>query len=120
MGARCGACDPCAEEELALPVLEQQPAVWEKVEVGLCLSGGGLAAFCSAVGALRALESLGLAQFTHLSCVGGSAWAAAAYVFGDASAHHLLGSGCEPESLTLEVLDASPAPLLRCATRKAP
>eukprot|EP00913_Durusdinium_trenchii_P023623 g22195.t1 len=88
------------------------------MEVGLCISGGGLGAACTTVGVLRALELLGLAQHvTKLSVVAGSAWASCAYVFGQASGLHLLGSLTRPGSLTLEALDALSVPLLQSATR---
>ncbi|CAK9117607.1 unnamed protein product [Durusdinium trenchii] len=75
-------------------------------------------AACTTVGVLRALELLGLAQHvTKLSVVAGSAWASCAYVFGQASGLHLLGSLTRPGSLTLEALDALSVPLLQSATR---
>eukprot|EP00434_Breviolum_minutum_P019937 symbB.v1.2.017592.t1/scaffold1330.1/size125110/10 len=97
------------------PLSEQHAAIdWEKPEVGLCISGGGLSSACAVAGTLRALEHLNLAkEFTQLSVVGGSAWATAAYVFSAASAVHLLGAPTNPETLSLEVLDAFPVPLLR-------
>eukprot|EP00439_Symbiodinium_sp_Y106_P033775 s628_g4.t1 len=138
MGARCS-CDPCEDRDAGLSsataaFLDAQPAIRprEQFEVGLCLSGGGLAAAAAAVGpewlrtrggavgALRALEAADLMeQFDALSVVSGSAWASAAYMFDKEPASSLLGEIAPLSELTLEALDALPPPALQGSTREA-
>ncbi|OLP81864.1 hypothetical protein AK812_SmicGene37543 [Symbiodinium microadriaticum] len=126
MGAKCS-CDPCEDRDAGLSsaaaaFLDAQPAIRprEQFEVGLCLSGGGLASAAAAVGALRALEAADLMeQFDALSVVSGSAWASAAYMFDKEPASSLLGEIAPLTALTLEALDALPPPALQGCTREA-
>ncbi len=61
-------------------------------QVGLCLSGGGTRAASCSMGALRALQSLGLLDRVQLlSTVSGGGWAGSIYMYSGASLPDTLG-----------------------------
>jgi len=62
------------------------------VRTALCVSGGGTRSMSNTLGALRALEHLGLMdRFDAISSVSGGAWASAIYMFANKSKEEILG-----------------------------
>jgi len=81
-----------------------------KSEVSMTLSGGGIRAYLSGIGALSALDTLGLTgKIKYLSTVSGGSWANAAYSYGNGS----LGSIIPPEALTMNRLETENGTSLR-------
>lgn len=122
-GAGYGVCElqatPTYLAKVAAVNQEQHefPSPQNKVVRGLSFSGGGSRALSNTLGALRALEDLGLMPHVDaISSVSGGSWASSIYMFAKGSKEALLGSATEPGELSLEKLSEPPAELGKVVT----
>lgn len=84
---------------------------------GISFSGGGSRALSNTLGALRALEDLGLMPHVDaISSVSGGSWASSIYMFAEGNKEALLGRATKPGDLSLERLAEPPAELGRPVT----
>ena len=95
---------------------EQRPGILDTppAPTAVCFSGGGTRSMVSAIGQLRALDTLGLLdRVGYLSCVSGSAWAVAPFVFAP-DGDRRLGAPTDPGNLTRPRLEAVASDSLLC------
>lgn len=96
------------------------PHAHNHVTRALCFSGGGSRAMIWTMGALRALEDLGLMSHVDaISAVSGGTWASSVYMFADLGKNELLGAATSPGALTLEALREPPAAMGAALTRSS-
>ena len=80
------------------------PEIQQKLNVAICMSGGGNRAMSASMGQLRALENLGyLDKIRYLSCVSGGSWASTIYTYyqsGPKNDQELLGPVTSTKDIT--------------------
>jgi len=95
------------------------PPAQAGLHTALVFSGGGTRSQAASIGALRALEELGLMRSVDaISSVSGGTWAAAPYMFSRMSITELLGAPTDPRQLTLAALAEQSSALGTTCTSK--
>eukprot|EP00927_Polykrikos_kofoidii_P006985 TRINITY_DN12846_c0_g1_i2.p1 TRINITY_DN12846_c0_g1~~TRINITY_DN12846_c0_g1_i2.p1 ORF type:complete len:678 (+),score=89.50 TRINITY_DN12846_c0_g1_i2:74-2107(+) len=95
------------------------PEEHSHVKTALCFSGGGSRSLSLTIGALRALEQMGLMRSVDaISAVSGGSWATSVYMFADLPMIELLGHPTTPEAMDTVALYATPGRLGQAATQR--